>query len=221
MLKLISEAWDSDIQIITEGVEGSAKKDLYITGPFAQANIVNRNKRMYSRAGMESAVNRYIKEFVEPRRALGELNHPNRMTIDAERASHMITELHWDGDNVIGKAKILSRSMGPVVRGLIEDGVQIGVSTRGAGSVRMNEGVSHVGDDFYLAAVDVVTDPSGPSCFVNGLMEGVEWICESGVWRSREIEEAQAVIKAAPKARINEATLEVFQKFMGKLQHIK
>lgn len=221
MMKLISEAWDGNIEIITEAADANGKKAMYITGPFAQANIVNRNRRQYSREGMEQAVNRYMKECVEKRTALGELNHPNRMTIDPERASHLITEMYWDGDNVMGKAKVLSRGMGAVVRGLIEDGVSIGVSTRGAGTVSMNEGISHVGKDFHLAAVDVVTDPSGPSCFVNGLMEGVEWICESGVWHARDIEEGQAIIKAVPKARIHEATLSVFTKFCGRLQHTK
>lgn len=218
-MKLITELYDQDLSLLTEG-EG-AQKALYITGPFAQAEVVNRNRRNYPKEAMEKAVSKYINEYVSKNRALGELNHPQRMTVDPERACHLITELKWEGNNVIGKAKVLNTPMGGVLRGLVESGVNIGVSTRGAGTVTMREGVSHVGNDFTLATIDAVCDPSGPDCFVNGLMEGVEWICESGVWRSQQIEEAQAVVKKASKAELAATQIAIFERFVGKLQAIK
>jgi hypothetical protein len=217
-MKLLTELYD-DVELLKEGTED--KKDLYVKGIFAQANIVNRNKRNYPKAHMESAVKRYVENYVSKHRALGELNHPQRMTVDPERACMLITELNWEGNNVIGKAKVLSEGVGKVVRGLINDGVSIGVSTRGGASVSLKEGVTHVGPDFVLQAIDVVTDPSGPDCFVNGIMEGVEWICESGVWRMEKIEEAQQIIKETPKAKLAVMTEEIWASFVGKLQHLK
>lgn len=217
-MKLITELYD-EVELIKEDKDD--QKNLYIKGIFAQSNIVNRNKRMYPKAHMESAVQRYVDNYVSKHRALGELNHPQRMTVDPERACMLITELNWDGNNVIGKAKITSTPIGQVVRGLIMDGVNIGVSTRGGATVALREGVSHVGPDFVLNAIDVVTDPSGPDCFVNGIMEGVEWICESGVWRMETIEQTQEMIKATPKAEIPKMTIQVWESFVGKLQNIK
>lgn len=217
-MKLITELYD-EVELLTEGA--GDKKDLYIHGIFAQANIVNRNKRNYPKAHMESAVSKYVDNYVSKNRALGELNHPQRMNVDPERASHLITELKWDGNNVIGKAKVLTEGLGKVVRGLILDGVNIGVSTRGGASVSLREGVTFVGPDFTLSTIDVVTDPSGPDCFVNGIMEGVEWICESGIWRMEKIEQAQEVIRDTKKADLPKMTMDIWESFCGKLQNLK
>lgn len=217
-MKLITELYD-EVELLKEGTGDD--KNLYIHGIFAQANIVNRNKRNYPKAHMESAVSKYVENYVAKNRALGELNHPQRMTVDPERASHLITELKWDGNNVIGKAKVLSEGLGKVVRGLILDGVNIGVSTRGGASVSLREGVTYVGPDFTLSTIDVVTDPSGPDCFVNGIMEGVEWICESGIWRMETIERAQEIVKETPKAELQKMSIDMWESFVGKLQNLK
>lgn len=217
-MKLITELYD-EVELLKEGAGDD--KNLYIHGIFAQANIVNRNKRNYPKAHMESAVSKYVDNYVAKNRALGELNHPQRMTVDPERASHLITELKWDGNNVIGKAKVLSEGLGKVVRGLILDGVNIGVSTRGGASVSLREGVTYVGPDFTLSTIDVVTDPSGPDCFVNGIMEGVEWICESGIWRMETIERAQEIVKETPKAELQKMSMDMWESFVGKLQNLK
>lgn len=217
-MKLITELYD-EVELLHEGADG--KKDLYIHGIFAQADIVNRNKRNYPRAHMESAVNKYVEHYVSKNRALGELNHPQRMTVDPERASHLITELKLEGKNVMGKAKVLSEGLGKVVRGLILDGVNIGVSTRGGASVSLREGVTYVGPDYTLSTIDVVTDPSGPDCFVNGIMEGVEWICESGIWRMETIEQAQQIVRETKKADIPAMSIDLWEKFTLKLQNLK
>jgi hypothetical protein len=217
-MKLITELYD-EVELLTEGT--GADKQLYIQGIFAQSNIVNRNKRNYPKAHMESAIQKYVDGYVSKNRALGELNHPQRMQVDPERACMLIKELTWDGNNVIGKAKVLSEGVGKVVRGLILDGVNIGVSTRGGASVSLREGVTYVGPDLTFSAIDVVTDPSGPDCFVNGIMEGVEWICESGVWKMEKIEQVQEIIKETPSAKLPQMTLDVWEHFCGKLQHLK
>jgi hypothetical protein len=217
-MKLITELYD-EVEMLTEGT--GADKQLYIQGIFAQSNIVNRNKRNYPKAHMESAVDKYVENYVSKNRALGELNHPQRMTVDPERACMLITELKWDKNNVMGKAKILSEGVGKVVRGLILDGVNIGVSTRGGASVSLREGVTYVGPDLTFSAIDVVTDPSGPDCFVNGIMEGVEWICESGVWKMEKIEQARETIIETPAAKLPQMSIELWESFLGKLQHIK
>jgi hypothetical protein len=217
-MKLLTELYD-EVELLHEGADG--KKDLYIHGIFAQADIVNRNKRNYPRAHMESAVNKYVTNYVSKNRALGELNHPQRMTVDPERASHLITELYLEGKNVIGKAKVLSEGLGKVVRGLIMDGVNIGVSTRGGASISLREGVTYVGPDYTLSTIDVVTDPSGPDCFVNGIMEGVEWICESGIWRMETIEQAQEIIRDTKTADIPKMSIDLWESFVGKLQNLK
>jgi hypothetical protein len=218
-MKLITELYDDVEHVLEEGT--GDKKDLYIKGIFAQANIVNRNKRNYPKAHMESAIREYVENYVNKNAALGELNHPQRMQVDPERACMLIKEMYWDGNNVIGKAKVLSEGVGRVVRGLILDGVRVGVSTRGGASVSLREGITYVGPDLRFSAVDVVTDPSGPDCFVNGIMEGVEWICESGVWRMETIEQARDKIIETPAAKIPQMTIEVWESFLGKLQHIK
>lgn len=184
-MKLITETLDNTIESIVEEVAG--KKSHFITGVFAQADVPNRNKRTYPKKIMEREVSNFNK-LVESRRAMGELNHPNRPTVDPERASHLITELKFDGDNnVVGRAKILSTPVGQIVSGLLNDGVSLGVSTRGLGSLKqLSNGLNEIQGDFILNTIDVVSDPSGIDCWVNGVMENAEWIFENGNWFQAE-----------------------------------
>ena len=167
-MKLISEIVEN-VQVITEG----KSKDLYIEGVFLQSEMANRNKRIYPKSVMEKEVSRYMKEYVESKRAFGELGHPEGPTINLDRVSHIITSLREDGNNYIGRAKILNTPMGNIVKGLIEGGAQLGVSSRGMGTLKEKEdGINEVQNDFYLAtAADIVADPSAPDAFVQGIME--------------------------------------------------
>lgn len=213
-MKLITEHIE-DVQYITE--EKNGKKSSFIEGIYMQAEQKNRNGRVYPKAVLESAVNKYIKEQVEKGRAVGELNHPDGPTINLDKVSHRITELRWDGNNVVGKALVLDTPMGKIVKGLMEGGVQLGVSSRGMGSLEQKNGVSVVRPDFILATVDIVQDPSAPEAFVNGIMEGVEWIWENGLLKPQEIEEYETEIKRAPSAGLAEAQMKVFKDFLSKL----
>ena len=168
-----------DIQTVVEESKEEGKKSLYITGPFMQAEVKNRNGRIYPRSVMESALNIFQK-LIEDKRSIGELSHPSTPTVNPERASHIITELKFDGNDVYGKARILeSMPMGKIVKSLIDEGVKIGVSSRAMGSLRNVNGVNYVQPDLVISTIDVVSDPSGPSCFVNGIMEGRDWIYEA------------------------------------------
>lgn len=217
-MKLISDLLQEPLSILTESVDG--KKRLYIEGIYAQSEKDNRNKRKYPKSVMEKAVNKYITEKVNTRQAVGELNHPPRLQVDYERATHRITEMKWDGNDVIGKALILtSTPMGKLVEGLLEGGVNLGVSTRGAGSIKESVGgISIVGDDFFLTAVDVVSDPSAYDAWVNGIMEGVEYtLCEDG--KIIEVDTKAALIEAYNKKKLNEeAKLKAFQNFITKIK---
>ena len=177
-MKLITEEIES-VKVITEGVGKS--KQLYITGPFLQAECVNRNGRMYPMAIMEREVKRYTEQYVDKGRALGELGHPDGPTVNLDRVSHRIVSLHQEGNNFIGKAQILPTPMGKIAESLLNSGVCLGVSSRGIGSLRENrDGYKEVGEDFMLAtAADIVADPSAPDAFVQGIMEGVEWIYDA------------------------------------------
>lgn len=186
-MKLITEHIE-DVQVITEAKNDGSKKYI-IEGIFMQANKPNRNGRMYPREILESAVNKYVTEQVSKGRAVGELNHPEGPTINLDKVSHKITELSWDGNNVVGKATILDTPMGLIVQGLLDGEVQVGVSSRGMGSLANKGGVNVVNNDFMLNAVDIVQDPSAPEAFVNGVMEGVEWIFENGIFKQQEIEQ--------------------------------
>jgi hypothetical protein len=180
-MKLISEEIES-VDILVE--ENNGKKTLYIQGPFLQAEVVNRNKRCYPLATMMKEVTRYSDEFVLKGRALGELGHPDGPTINLDRVSHKIVELRQEGNNFIGKAQILSTPMGKIASSLLGEGVKLGVSSRGMGSIFQREGINYVGEDFMLAtAADIVADPSAPDAFVNGIMEGKEWVWEGNVLR--------------------------------------
>jgi hypothetical protein len=211
-MKLITEHVD-DVQFITEAKADGSKKYV-IEGIFMQANKPNRNGRMYPREILESAVNKYVTEQVSKGRAVGELNHPEGPTINLDKVSHKITELSWDGNNVVGKATILDTPMGLIVQGLLEGEVQMGVSSRGMGSLANKGGVNVVNNDFMLNAVDIVQDPSAPEAFVNGVMEGVEWILENGVFKQQEFEQFETEIKKAPNANMQ---MKAFKDFLSKL----
>lgn len=200
-MKLITETVE-DVKIITEEKD-DGKKNMYIEGIYLQGNVKNRNGRIYNTEILAREVNRYVNEKVNRNCAWGELGHPNGPGINLDRVSHRIVELRQDGDNFIGKALIASSGMGPVVRGLIEDGGSLGVSSRGMGSLKENKnGVMEVQSDFYLAtAADIVADPSAPDAFVNGIMEGVEYIWEHGTWVQKTAEEIREEIDKASRAR--------------------
>lgn len=217
-MRLIKEITE-DIQYIAEEKDG--KKNLYIEGVFLQSNLKNRNGRVYPKEVMAKEVDRYVNENVAKNRALGELGHPDGPTVNLDRVSHMITSLREDGNNWIGKAKILDTPMGKIAANLIEAGAQLGVSSRGLGSIKEKAGISEVQDDFMLAtAADIVADPSAPDAFVEGIMESREWVMVDGVWQGREIEQAQEVIKTASKGELEEAKMHVFSSFMDKLSKI-
>ena len=214
-MKLITEHLDNSVSYITE--EKNGKKNTIIEGIFMQAESKNRNGRIYPRAVMESAVNKYVTEQVSRGRAVGELNHPEGPTINLDKVSHRITELTWDGNNVMGKALVLDTPMGQIVKGLVEGGVQLGVSSRGMGSLVQKNGVAMVGEDFILATVDIVQDPSAPEAFVNGIMEGVEWIWENGILKAQDVEKYETEIKRSSSSNLAEAQLKVSQDFLSKL----
>ena len=215
-MKLILEQQDSDISVITEAKQ-NGKNEVFIEGIFMMADSKNRNGRIYESKVLQPAVQKYIEEQVKTGRAVGELNHPDGPTINLDKVSHLITKLEWNGTNVIGKAKILDTPMGQIVKGLLEGGVKLGVSSRGMGSLEQRNGVNFVKDDFQLATIDIVQDPSAPSAFVNGIMEGVDWIWENGIFKPQEIEKIETEIKRTPKAQLAEAQVRVFQHFLSKL----
>jgi hypothetical protein len=215
-MKLILERMDSDISVITEAKQNGTK-DVFIEGVFMMADAQNRNGRIYESKILKPAVEKYIQEQVKSGRAVGELNHPDGPTINLDKVSHLITDLRFEGNNVVGKAKILNTPMGQIVKGLLEGGVKLGVSSRGMGSLEQRNGTNYVKDDFHLATVDIVQDPSAPAAFVNGIMEGVEWIVENGIYKPQEIEKIETEIKRTPKAQLAEAQVRVFQHFLSKL----
>ena len=213
---LISEQISDEVQLITE--EKNGKKEQYIEGVFLQAGIKNRNGRIYPIETMKKEVNRYIKEFVNKKRAYGELGHPDGPTINLERVSHLIHDVKEDGKNFIGKAKILSTPMGNIVKGLLNDGAKLGVSSRGMGSVEQRGNAQYVQDDFMLAtAADIVADPSAPDAFVEGIMEGVEWVQEGGIFKAKEIESWKSQIQQTKQRHLEEKKLEIMKNFFSKL----
>jgi len=223
-MKLITEVIE-ECSVLTEASE-NGKKGYFIEGIFMQGDIKNRNGRIYPANILEKEMERYTSDFIKTKRALGELGHPNGPQINGDRVSHLITEMKRDGANFVGKAKILSTPMGEIVKTFIDEGVRIGVSTRGLGSVKpTKEGIMEVQDDFHLATVDIVTDPSGPNCFVNGMMENTEYYYDiaSGSWRVAErIEEAVKELKAEYKQtvrKIDEAkAMRIFENFIASLK---
>lgn len=211
-MKLITEHNDVELSYITEEKDG--KKQLVIEGVFMQADQKNRNGRIYPKQVLENAVNKYTAEQVSKGRAVGELNHPEGPTINLDKVSHKITELNWQGNNVVGKATVLNTPMGQIVQGLMEGGVQLAVSSRGMGSLEPRNGTNYVKGDFMLNAIDVVQDPSAPQAFVNGVMEGVEWILENGTFKVQEIEKLETEIKESASP---EMQMKAFKDFLSKL----
>jgi hypothetical protein len=217
-MKLIREVYDT-INIVTEGSLGKGK-DYFIEGIFLQAELVNRNGRMYTEKVMDKEVQRYCEQYIDKNRAYGELGHPDSPSINLDRVSHMIVSLRKEGTNYIGKAKILDTPMGKIAKGLLDGGANLGVSSRALGSLKTNsEGVQIVQDDFMLStAADIVADPSAPDAFVRGIMEGHEWVFVDGKYVQKNIEEVRAVIKKTSSAGLNETKLRAFQHFLGKIR---
>ena len=216
-MKLITEHLEDKLEYITEAKKNGEGKDTYIEGIFMQAEKQNRNNRIYPKEVLEGATKKYVKEQVSTGRAVGELNHPEGPQINLDKVSHRITELKFKGNDVVGKALILDTPMGKIVKGLVEGGCKLGVSSRGMGTVEQKEGKTYVKDDFVLATVDIVQDPSAPSAFVEGIMEGVEWIWENGILKPQQIEEYETEIKKVPLGRISEAQERIFSDFLSKL----
>ena len=211
-MKLITETIEN-VEVITEG-KGADKK-LYIEGVFLQSEIKNRNGRMYPFSVLEKEVNRYNEEYVKTSRALGELGHPDGPTVNLDRVSHRITSLTAEGTNFIGRAQIMNTPMGNIAKALLEDGVQLGVSSRGMGSIDKREDVGVVMDDFMLAtAADIVADPSAPDAFVNGIMEGKEWAWDNGILKETKVAKYQRYMDNATRRNLEERTLEVFNDFL-------
>jgi len=214
-MKLISEALQ-DVQFITEEISG--QKQYFISGIFMQANQKNRNGRVYPSDILEREVKRYSDTYITSNRAFGELGHPDGPTINLDRVSHMIKELYKDGDNFIGKAKIMDTPMGKIVKNLMDEGATLGVSSRGMGSLKQSQGVNVVQSDFYLStAADIVADPSAPDAFVDGIMEGKEWIWDNGVLKESAIGEYKKQIELATSIQLEEVKIRLFSDFIQKL----
>jgi hypothetical protein len=213
-MKLISEFTETNLECLIEKKD-NGDKNFVIEGVFAQADKKNRNGRVYPKPIMERAVGKYVQEQVSKKRAVGELNHPEGPTVNLDKVSHLITDLKLEGNDVIGKAQILDTPMGKIVKGLLEGGVQLGVSTRGMGSLENRNGVAYVKDDFILSTVDIVQDPSAPDAFVNGIMEGVDWVWNNGILEPQVIEDMETEIKNAPKAYSSAVQIREFKNFLS------
>jgi hypothetical protein len=214
-MRLIKEV-AQDLNYLVEDKHGGGK-NIFIEGIFAQAEKPNRNNRSYGKGIMEREVTKY-QSLIGEKRSLGELGHPENPSINLHQVSHLITGLKMEGNDVYGKAKILDTPMGIIAKNLIENEVRLGVSTRGLGSLKMNSnGINEVQDDFHLATVDIVADPSAPDAFVQGIMENVEWICENGIWKATQIEAAQKTIKKASAKELDEVKLKIFEQFVNQL----
>ena len=215
-MKLITETIE-DIEVLTEA-NTKGGKDYKIRGVFMQADIKNRNGRVYPVATLSKEVSRYTTEYINKRRAFGELGHPDGPTVNLERVSHMITSLKPEGKNFVGEAKIMDTPYGKIVKNLIDEGAQLGVSSRGMGSIQSSSQGNVVGKDFYLAtAADIVADPSAPDAFVEGIMEGKEWVWDNGVLKSKTIEEYKSEIERARRTELAEVKSKVFKDFVSKL----
>ena len=214
-MKLISEEI-SNAEYLVEETNG--KKDYKIRGVFLQSDLKNRNGRVYPTDILNKEVKRYNAEFINKKRAFGELGHPDGPTVNLERVSHMITKLYPEGKNFIGEAKIMNTPYGKIVKGLIDEGAQLGVSSRGMGSLETRGGANYVKDDFYLAtAADIVADPSAPDAFVEGIMENKEWICDNGVLVEKNIDAWKREIESAKRNALAEAKVKVFANFLKNL----
>jgi hypothetical protein len=215
-MKLIVEHLEQELSYLTEA-DKNGKKNVFIEGVFMQADKLNKNKRIYPKEVLQKATEKYIKEQVKTGRAVGELNHPEGPSINLDKVSHRITELKFEGNNVVGKALVLDTPMGNIVKGLVDGGVKLGVSSRGMGTVENKDGQTFVKNDFVLSTVDIVQDPSAPQAFVNGIMEGVEWIYENGLLKPQQIERYETEIRKASSSELVEAQKRVFSDFLSKL----
>ena len=214
-MKLISEEINNAEYLIAET---NGKKDYKIKGIFLQSEIKNRNGRVYPKDVLMKEVKRYNQEFVNKKRAFGELGHPDGPTVNLERVSHMITKLYPDGNNFIGEAKIMNTPYGKIVKGLIDEGAQLGVSSRGMGSLVQRGGMNVVSDDFYIAtAADIVADPSAPDAFVEGIMEGKEWVWDNGVLTEKDVSAWKMEIYKTRKRELEEKKVNIFKNFLQKL----
>ena len=214
-MKLITENIES-VELITEEKDG--EKKLYIEGVFLQSEVKNRNGRIYPFKVLDNEVKRYHEEYIKPGRALGELGHPDGPTVNLDRVSHRIVSLKAEGNNFIGKAHILDTPNGKIAKSLLGEGVKLGVSSRGMGTLDKQEGVAYVMDDFMLAtAADIVADPSAPDAFVNGIMEGKEWVWSNGILKEQTVDKYHQTIKSASKGELEEKTLKVFEHFLSSL----
>jgi len=213
-MKLITETIE-DIEVLTEDTNGG--KSYKIKGVFMQADIKNRNGRIYPVETLQKEVNRYTKEFINKKRAFGELGHPDGPTVNLERVSHMITSLKPEGKNFIGEAKVMDTPYGKIVKNLIDEGAQLGVSSRGMGSIQQSQGRNVVGKDFYLAtAADIVADPSAPDAFVEGIMENKEWVWDNGILKSIEVEQYKEEIEKTKRIELAEVKANIFKDFISK-----
>ena len=216
-MKLISENFSDEVEYITEEQE-NGKKNFKLKGVFMQAEIKNRNGRVYPMNVLEKEVERYNKEFIEQNRAYGELGHPEGPTVNLDKVSHMVTSLKPDGKNFIGEAKVMSTPMGEIVKNIMDDGGKLAVSSRGMGSLEQKNGTNYVKNDFYLAtAADIVADPSAPQAFVQGIMEGKEWIWNNGVLKEVDVAEIQEDIERNIRSRNANYQALAFAKFLKKL----
>jgi hypothetical protein len=214
-MKLITEQIES-IEVLTE--EKNGKKSLYISGPFLQAEVTNRNGRCYPFPILEREVKKYTDKFISQGRALGELGHPEGPSVNLDRASHMITSLKAEGNNFMGKAKILDTPMGNIAKSLLDEGVKLGVSSRGVGSLVERNGVKYVGDDFMLStAADIVADPSAPDAFVQGIMEGKEWVWNNGILAEKTLQQINSLKPSVDKQVREEKLLKIFDQYLRNL----
>ena len=214
-MKLIREEI-TDIEFVTE--ETNNKKNYFIKGVFMQADLKNRNGRVYPMETLNKEVSRYTKKFINEKRAFGELGHPDGPTVNLDRVSHMITKLYPDGKNFMGEAKITNTPYGNIVKSLIDEGAKLGVSSRGMGSLENRSGANYVKSDFYLAtAADIVADPSAPDAFVQGVMEGKEWVWDNGIIKEVEVNELRKEIERAKRHELAEKKAAVFNKFLKNL----
>lgn len=211
-MKLITETVE-DVQTLVESNE-SGGKTYKLRGVMMESDTQNRNGRIYEGKILKKETSRYINEYVNKNRALGELNHPSGPTVNLDRVSHMITNLKENGKQIIGEAKIIDTPMGKIVKNLIDAGAKLGVSSRGMGSLEKRGGVNYVKEDFTLAAIDIVADPSAPNAFVDGILEGKEWIWDNGLLIEKEISEYQKKIKRIPKKKLEEQTIKLFANFL-------
>lgn len=214
-MKLIKEI-SQELKYLTEAHE-NGKKGIFIEGIFMQTERENKNGRIYPKAVLEKELDRY-QTLISEKRALGELGHPPNPTINLNNVSHLITKLRFEGNDIVGRAKILDTPMGKIAQNFIEEGVRLGVSSRGLGSLKEKNGINEVQDDFHLATVDIVADPSAPEAFVQGIMESAEWILENGIWKAVDIENAQRTIKKTSKANLNEQKLKIFETFLNRIK---